>query len=222
MREIADLTSTVRGREEELHARTAQIADYENDRADALKSLKKEQSKSRLLDQKLHDEDRAKESSIATIIGLRSFVAASLQPFRTARKFIVALFPKLNSVFSTFSLDPVEFDPTRMDSAFQLSSTAVVTLDLVEPATQTALDNLRSELAKFPLDERAVHDRSSGTLTDQLRAVTKTVAQIRAMLAERDRDVERLNGVIASQHDAVMKLTRATGIPFDPAHARHA
>jgi hypothetical protein len=75
-------------------------------------------------------------------------------------------------------------------------------------------------LAKFPLDERVVQELGDGTLTDQLHMITSTVGKIQDMLTERDHEVDRLNGILASQHEVVMKLTR--GNPLDSARGRHA
>jgi DNA repair exonuclease SbcCD ATPase subunit len=207
--DLRRLKALAEQQKQELSRKSQEIVTVQKEYNQILRALKKERQDNAALSSQLQSERKtsAMYSEAQSIVeSLHSNFSEPKQSFRSALHELAAV---LEPLFTIFSLGPVELTIENLHC--QLDFRSVISIEPVEEPVHE-IEQLRTELMKLPIDQPLVsHQSAEKKMNEQISELTEIAKMIHGIFDEKERDIKKMTDIIASQHQAVMKLTRSAG-----------
>jgi predicted nucleic acid-binding Zn-ribbon protein len=199
--EIRSLKLVVASQKDELSEKSQEAVNVHKECNQSLRQLKRErQEKANLAQQLEHIQSQIAAAQSAVEV-VHSFLETSHAYYR------FAVIEKMQPLFARFALAPI----AARQIPFQVCDRQVASIEPVADEMPFELDQLRSELLKFPIDQPIARFRGdAGTARERIGDLKATIRLVQQLFAERERNIEQMAQIVASQHHAVMKLTKRT------------
>ena len=178
------------------------------------KIIKKGQMKEEAIEKKLQKEIENKNQTmcqISSLNSLHSYLSVCAVDIENPKKLLIDIFERIKEIFNVFHLESFQYNFNDHQN-LSLMTESIFDLFKVEPQINPeTYEALRKELIKFPIDLTEIEGNISNfeiIKSNKMNLIMKMIAHIKSLFDESEKNLEQMRKLVASQHSAVMKLTK--------------
>jgi chromosome segregation ATPase len=195
---------------QELSRNTREIVNVQKEYNEVLRRVQKEKQENAALASQLEAERKTSAAFSAVRSAVESLHSFLSQPKHSFRSAFSDLSTILEPIFTIFSFDPAQF--AIENPIYQSDFCLVASIEPTDDPIQSKIEELRTELMKFPIDQPFVqHQNAEKNMSEQIADLRTMADLIHNLFRQKERDLDKMAQIIASQHQAVMKLTKTPG-----------